>query len=121
MKKEAEEHAEEDKKIKELIECKNSAEALIYASEKTLKQAEGKIEANTKKEIEGKIEILKKAREGDDASEIKKATEDLSNSIQTVGATLYKQQQDKDNKDSPKENKDNDKEKDKEEKKDDNS
>jgi molecular chaperone DnaK len=128
MKKEAEEHAEEDKKVKELIELKNSAEALIYASEKTLKQAEGKIEAGTKKEIEGKIEILKKAREGDDASEIKKATEDLSNSIQTVGATLYKQQQDKDNKDSSSENKDssskskdNDKEKNKEEKKDNNS
>jgi molecular chaperone DnaK len=89
MKKDAEAHAEEDKKKKEKIEVKNQAETLIYTTEKTLKDAGGKVDANTKKNIESKIEALKKVKDGEDIAAIKKTTEDLSQEIQKVGAQMY--------------------------------
>lgn len=89
MKKEAEAHAEEDKKKKELVELKNQADALIYTAEKTLKDAGDKANADMKKEVEEKIETLKKAKEGDDNDATKKAFDELSESIQKVGAAMY--------------------------------
>jgi len=91
MKKEAELHAEEDRRSKELVELRNSAEVLIYTTEKTLREAGDKIKAEDKKEIEVKIETLKKAKSSDNIDEIKKASEDLSNTIQRLGADLYRQ------------------------------
>ena len=91
MKKEAELHAEEDRRSKELVELRNSAEVLIYTTEKTLREAGDKIKAEDKKEIEVKIETLKKAKSSDNIDEIKKASEDLSNAIQRLGADLYRQ------------------------------
>lgn len=89
MKKDAEAHAEEDKKKKEKIEVKNQADTLIYTTEKTLKDAGNKVDANTKKNIEGKIEALKKVKDGEDIIATKKAMEDLSQEIQKVGAQMY--------------------------------
>ena len=94
LKKDAEIHADEDKKNKESVEAKNIAETLIYTSEKTLKDASDKIEQNKKKEVEDKIEELKKALKSDNIENIKKTTEELSGSIQQVGAEMYKAQQD---------------------------
>jgi molecular chaperone DnaK len=91
MKKEAELHAEEDKKKKDMIEAKNIAENMIYTCEKTLKEAGDKVQANTKKAIEEKIEALKKVKDGDNIEEIKNKTNDLSQEIQKAGAELYKQ------------------------------
>lgn len=89
MKKEAELHAEEDRKKKEVIEVKNAADTLIYTSEKTLKDAGDKVKEEDKKQVEEKIEALKKVKESDTIEDIKKATEDLSQTIQKVGASLY--------------------------------
>ncbi|MBI2054322.1 MAG: Hsp70 family protein, partial [Candidatus Staskawiczbacteria bacterium] len=92
MKKEAELHAEEDKKKQSLIETKNLADSLVYTSEKTLKESGDKIQADIKKEAEEKIEALKKAKEGDNIEDIKNKTQELSQAIQKVGTELYKQQ-----------------------------
>ncbi len=92
MKKEAELHAEEDKKKQGLIEVKNMADALIYTSEKTLKDAGDKISADMKKPAEEKIAALKDAVKSDNMDEIKTKTQELSEAIQKIGAELYKQQ-----------------------------
>jgi molecular chaperone DnaK len=91
MKKEAELHAEEDKKKRELIEVKNMADTLVYTSEKALKEAGDKVSADSKKEIEEKLEALKKVKDSDNIDDIKKKTEDLSQAIQKIGAEMYKQ------------------------------
>lgn len=89
MKKEAELHAEEDKKKKEAIEVKNTADTLIYTSEKTLKDGGDKVKEEDKKQVEEKIEALKKVKESDSIEDIKKASEELSQAIQKVGAAMY--------------------------------
>lgn len=90
MKKEAEAHAEEDKKKAESVEIKNNAETLIYATEKSFKDAGDKIDAEKKKPVEEKVEALKKVKDGDDIDAIKKATEELSTEAQKIGEELYK-------------------------------
>ncbi len=89
MKKEAEIHAQEDTKKKEEIEIKNSAEALIYMSEKAIKDAGDKIKPEDKKLIEEKIEALKKVKDGSDIDAIKKASQELSTEIQKIGQAMY--------------------------------
>lgn len=90
MKKDAEAHAEEDKKKKETVETKNMADTLIFTTEKALKDAGDKITADEKKPIEEKIEELKKVKDGDDIEAIKKASEELSQAAQKIGEKLYK-------------------------------
>jgi molecular chaperone DnaK len=92
MKKDAEIHASEDKKKQESIEVKNTADALVYTTEKTLKDAGDKIKPEEKKEVEDKITALKEAQKGDNIEDIKAKTKDLSELIQKVGAELYKKQ-----------------------------
>ncbi len=92
MKKDAETHATEDKKKQETIEAKNAADALVYTCEKTLKEAGDKIKAEDKKLAEDKIASLKDAQKSDNIEEIKAKTKDLSETIQKIGAELYKQQ-----------------------------
>ncbi len=92
MKKEAELHAEDDKKKKDIIEARNVADNLIYLSEKTLKEAGNKIQDELKKEIEAKMDSLKKAKDGDSIGDIKNKTADLSQLVQKAGAELYKNQ-----------------------------
>lgn len=104
MKKDAEIHAEEDKKKKELIEIKNNADTLVYTAEKSLRDAGDKVPSDTKKQIEEKIEAVKKVKDGDDINAIKNAASELSSVIQKIGEVLYKQNQQSDNK----ENKDQD-------------
>ena len=93
MKKDAEIHAQEDKKKKELIDSKNMAETLIFSTEKTLKEFGDKVKQEDKKEIEEKIESLKKIKDSENIEEIKKASDELSQAIQKVGSELYKSQQ----------------------------
>jgi molecular chaperone DnaK len=94
MKKEAEIHAEEDKKKQADIETKNAADTLIYACEKTLKDAGDKIKPEEKKEVEDKINALKDSQKSDNIENIKAKTQELSTLIQKVGAELYKQSAD---------------------------
>ncbi len=93
IQKEADSHAEEDRKKKELIDARNMADTLVYTTEKTLREHGDKVNADAKKEIEEKIEALKKVKDGDDTEAMKKASEDLSQAIQKVGTELYKAQQ----------------------------
>ncbi|KKR49110.1 MAG: Chaperone protein DnaK [Candidatus Magasanikbacteria bacterium GW2011_GWC2_40_17] len=90
MKKEAEMHADEDKKKQELIETKNIADTMVYTTEKMLRDAGDKVKAEDKKAIEEKIEALKKIKDGEDIEAIKKAADDLSGLAQKVGAEMYK-------------------------------
>ncbi len=89
LKKEAEFHAEEDRKKKELIEARNQAESLVYVAEKSLREAGDKVSSGIKKGIEDKIEALKKSKEGDDTEKIKSDTETLSNELQKIGQAVY--------------------------------
>lgn len=91
MKQEAEAHSAEDEKKKEAAESRNLAESLLYTSEKTLKDNEGKIAEDLKISIEGKIAELKKIKDGNDTSLIKQATETLSTELQKIGEALYKE------------------------------
>lgn len=91
IKKDAELHAAEDKKKQELIETKNLADAMVYTSEKTLKDAGDKISPDMKKQAEEKIEALKKVKDSDNMEEIKSKTKDLSELMQKIGAELYKE------------------------------
>ena len=90
MKKDAEAHADEDKKKKEAVETKNMADTLIFTTEKALKEAGDKITADEKKPVEEKIEALKKVKDGEDIEAIKKASEELSQEAQKIGEKLYK-------------------------------
>jgi molecular chaperone DnaK len=94
MKKEAELHAEEDKKKKEEIEVKNIADQMIYTAEKAIKDNGGKIPAEVVKGVEDKIATLKTAKNGTDISAIKTATEGLSTEMQKIGEAMSKAQKD---------------------------
>ncbi|MCX6714945.1 MAG: molecular chaperone DnaK [Candidatus Uhrbacteria bacterium] len=89
MKKDADEHAEEDAKRKERVEHQNIAETMIYTTEKMLKDGGDKISDIERKEVEEKIEALKKVKDGDDHEAIKKAADELSTAAQAVGAKMY--------------------------------
>ncbi len=89
MKKDAEMHADEDKKKKELIEARNLADTLSYTTEKALKDAGDKVTADEKKPVEDAITELNKVKNGDDLEAIKKATETLSQAAQKIGEKLH--------------------------------
>ncbi len=93
MTKEAELHAEEDAKKKELIEAKNSADSLIFTAEKALKDGGDKVPADTKKEVEEKIAALKAVLETGTKEDLETKTKDLSDSLQKVGQAAYQSQQ----------------------------
>ena len=92
MRKEAEAHAEEDRKRRETIETRNQADTLISVSERTLKDAGEKASEADKKIVTEKIEALKAVKDKDDLAAIKAAMDELSNAIQKVGAAMYQQQ-----------------------------
>jgi len=89
--KDAELHSEEDKKKRELVDARNAADALIYSTEKSLKEAGDKIDAGTKGEIDSAIENLKKAMEGEDTSEIKRLSDELTQVSHKIAEVLYAQ------------------------------
>lgn len=96
MTQDAEAHAEEDAKKKELIEVKNSADNLIFTAEKSMKDMEGKIEEEDKKSVEEAIEELRKVKDGDSKDEIEAKTKDLSEKISKVGEKMYANQKPED-------------------------
>ncbi len=100
MKKEAEAHAEEDRKRKETVEMRNQADTLISVSEKTLKDAGEKAKAEDKASVEEKIKALKEVKDKDDVEAIKKAMDALSEAVQKVGAAMYEQESSSKNQES---------------------
>ncbi len=91
MKADAESHAEEDRKKREVIEARNQADTLIYTAEKTLKDAGDKADSNLKSDIEEKIKALREVKDTDKLEEIKTQIESLSKSLQELGAKMYEQ------------------------------
>lgn len=89
MQKDAELHAEEDKKKKELIEIKNQADTLIYSTEKMVSENKDKIKEEDKKEIEDKIKALNEVKDKESKEDIEKALNDLSVISQKVGTEMY--------------------------------
>ncbi|GAB2703663.1 molecular chaperone DnaK [Paenibacillus thermoaerophilus] len=91
MTKEAEAHAEEDRKRRELAEARNQADQLVYQVEKTLKDLGDKVAQSDIDEANAKKEAVKKALEGNDAEALKKATEELTAVVQKLSVKLYEQ------------------------------
>jgi len=89
--KDAELHAEEDKKKKEVVEARNNADALIYSTEKTIKELGDKVDSETKSKVEAVIPNLKKAIENNDADEIKRLSEELTQASHKLAEALYQQ------------------------------
>jgi len=89
--KDAELHAEDDKKKRELIDARNHADALIYSTEKSIKEMGDKIDETTKTDVEAAISSLKTAMEGDDAEEIKRLSEALTQSSHKLAEAMYQQ------------------------------
>ncbi len=91
MRREAEEHAGEDKKRRESVEVKNMAETMIYTTEKMLKEHADKIKPEDKQDVDAKLEALRALKDSDDLEAIKKAGDELATSAQKIGAEMYKQ------------------------------
>jgi molecular chaperone DnaK len=89
MKREAEIHAEEDRKKRGLSEARNQAETLIWQTEKSLRELGEKIPADLKSKLEEKIKKAKEAKEGSDITAIKQASQDLALSLQEIGKEMY--------------------------------
>ena len=97
MVKDAEQHADEDKKKRELIEAKNKAESLVHTTEKSLKEHGDKISASEKEAIETAIKDVKDVMDGDDLDAINNKTESLMNASMKLGEAMYKATQEQAN------------------------
>ena len=107
MRKEAEEHAEEDKRRKESIEVKNNADTVIYTTEKLLEEYKEKIDNETKDKIQKEVDGLKKAVEEDNIEKIKKKLEDVNKVAQEIGTKMYQEaMKQQNNKEEKKDDKD---------------
>jgi len=93
MQREAEVHAAEDTKRREEIETRNMADNLAYTAEKTLREQKDKIPADLNQEVEGKIAAVRSALQGTDIESVRRATQELSEAMQRIGAAVYGQQQ----------------------------
>lgn len=91
MKKEAELHAEDDKRKREVVDLKNQADQLVYSTEKTLKEHGGKVSGDVRGKIESAVNNLKEAVKGDNAEAIRRAMENLGTASQELGKTLYEE------------------------------
>src|SRR3989344_8927680 len=93
MKKEAEEHAAEDAAKKEQIEVRNKADNMLYAAEKTLKDAGDKVKPEDKTLVEEKMKALKDILESGSKEDLETKTSELSDVVQKIGASMYQGQQ----------------------------
>ncbi|PWB54583.1 MAG: molecular chaperone DnaK [Anaerolineales bacterium] len=91
MRREAETHADEDKKRKELIEAKNTADNAIYTAEKAVRDFGDKVPADVRSKVESEVANVKQALETEDPARIKSATEQLFQVVQQIGASVYQQ------------------------------
>src|SRR5579864_6586745 len=93
MVKDAESHAEEDRKHKEEVEARNQADSLVYQAEKVLRDNADKIDAAIKSEVESKIEPVKQAIKDNDVERMRSTSEELARSMQKIGEAVYRQAQ----------------------------
>lgn len=90
MRSDAEAHAEEDKKKKELAEARNIAETSIITAQKAISDAGDKLDPEVKKDVEEKITKLEEAKKSDSIDQIKTNTDELGKSMQRIGEAMYK-------------------------------
>ena len=83
-------HAEEDKKKRELVETKNHADALIYSTERTLRDMGDKVDAKTRQDIEAQVQNLKQAMEGSDRDAIQREMDQLTTVSHKLAEEAYK-------------------------------
>jgi molecular chaperone DnaK len=93
--KDAQAHAEEDRRNVERIQTRNEADTFAYQIEKTVRDLGDKVPADTKKDVEEKLAALRETLKGDDTQRIKTAMDELRTSAQKIGELMYKQEQDK--------------------------
>ncbi len=91
MRKDAEAHAEDDKRKKELIEARNNADNTAYSAEKVLRDLGDKVPADVRKNVEERVSKVREVMNGNDLETIKRMTDDLSQELQKVGAAAYQQ------------------------------
>ncbi|HET7012002.1 MAG TPA: molecular chaperone DnaK [Anaerolineales bacterium] len=89
MRKEAETHADEDRKRRDLVEARNTADNAIYSAEKGLREAGDKISADVRGRVEAKVEALRSQMTGENVTSLKQATNDLLQAMQEIGSTMY--------------------------------
>jgi molecular chaperone DnaK len=89
----AREHKSDDRKRRELIEARNSADSLAYQTEKTLRELGDKVPANERQNIEAKITELREMIKSDDIEPIRQGTEELQNAFHALSQQMYAQQQ----------------------------
>jgi len=89
----AEAHAEEDRRRRELAETRNQADGLVYATEKMLKEVGAQVSEATRKGVEAKLEALKKVQHSDDIHAIRRAMEELQQEAQKIGLEMYQKGQ----------------------------
>jgi molecular chaperone DnaK len=88
---EAERHRQEDQKRREDVEVRNNADSLIYQAEKLMRDQGDKVPGDIKSEVEGKVAACRSALQGQDLASIQRTVQDLSESLQKVGAAMYQQ------------------------------
>jgi len=93
MMKDAEAHAEEDKRLRELAETKNNAENLLYSTEKSLREMGDKVDQATREQIEAAAAELRKALEGEDVNDIRSKTDALMQASHKLAEAVYQQAQ----------------------------
>jgi molecular chaperone DnaK len=89
--KDAELHSEEDRRKKELVEARNSADTLIYSTERSIRDLGDKVDESTKSKVEDAVAALRKAMEGNDAGEIKRLSEELTQQSHKLAEAMYQQ------------------------------
>ncbi len=92
MVKEAERHAAEDRRRKELAEARNQADTMAYTAEKTLRDLGDKVPAGIRSNVEDKIKAVREALNSEDIARLRRVTDELSQALQQVGAAAYQQQ-----------------------------
>lgn len=91
MRREADMHAAEDTRKKEEVEARNMADTIVYTAEKTLREQGDKVPSDLKSEVDARIAAVKSALQGSDVEQLKRMTQELSNTMQKVGAAVYQQ------------------------------
>ncbi len=92
MQRDAESHAAEDAKRREEVETKNTADTMAYTAEKTLREQKDKVSQELNDEVEGKVAAVRSALQGSDTEAIQRASQELNETMQKVGAAIYQQQ-----------------------------
>ncbi|CAN5618977.1 molecular chaperone DnaK [soil metagenome] len=89
MVRDAQEHAEEDRQRRELVETRNQADALAFQAERTLRDLGDKVSSEDKADVENKVTVVREALKGDDLEAIKRTSTELAESLQRVGTAAY--------------------------------